>query len=113
MEKKNELGTLKVAEYAFEKLVKDAVDLTEGVETIAPGRNSISIREEERELVIEFSVIHRFGASMYFASQAVLSYLEENLKSLKLGRVIKITMRITGIRTKKVTKQNVEYSVEF
>jgi len=113
MEKKNELGTIKVAEYAFEKLVKDAVAMTGDKETIAPGRNSIVIDEDDLELKIEFNVIHRFGASMYFASQTVLSYLEENLKRLKLGKAVKITMRIVGIRTKKITKQNIEYSVEF
>lgn len=113
MERKNELGTVKVAEYAFEKLVKDAVANTDERETIAPGRNSILIEEDEKELKIEFNVIHKFGTSIYFTSQSVLSYLEENLKRLKLGKVIKITMRIVGIRTKKITKQNIEFSVEF
>ena len=113
MEKKNEFGTVKVAESAFEKLVKDAVALTDGKETIASGRNSIVIDENDMELKIEFNVIHKFGTSMYFASQTVLSYLEENLKKLQLGKAVRITMRIVGIRTKKITKQNIEFSVEF
>ena len=113
MERKNEFGTVKIADYAFEKLVKDAVAMTEGRETIAPGRNSIVIDESDMELRIEFNVIHRFGSSMYFASQTVLSYLEENLKRLRLGKAVRITMRIVGIKTKKVNKQNIEFSVEF
>ena len=113
MEHRNELGTVKVAEYAFEKLVKDAVALTEGRETLASGRNNIVIEEDDTELRIEFNVIHRFGASMYFSSQTVLSHIEESLKRLKLGKAVKITMRIVGIRTKKVTRQNIEFSVEF
>ncbi|MBQ7703662.1 MAG: hypothetical protein IJT40_04725 [Firmicutes bacterium] len=113
MEKKNELGTIKIADNAFEKLIKDAVALTDGKETMASGRNSIVIEESEMELKIEFNVIHQFGASMYFASQTVLSYLEENIRKLKLGKAVRITMRIVGIKTRKVTRQNIEFSVEF
>lgn len=108
MEKITELGTIKISDNVFEKMIKEGLSLTKGRDSLALERRSIIIEEKEGTLYMEFHVVHKFGTSMLFSSGTVLDYLEENIRKLKLGVPVRIIMKIVAIKARRSIKSNHE-----
>ncbi len=108
MEKITELGTIKIADNAFERMIREGLALTDGRDSLALERKNIIIEEKAGRLDIEFHTVHKFGTSMIFSSQTVLDYLENTIRSLRLGMPVKITMRIVAIKARRSIKSNHE-----
>ena len=108
MEKTNEYGKIKFSDNAFEKLIKDALTVADGRESLAVERKNIIISEDDHEIQLEFHVVHKFGSSMLYATRTIMDYIEENLKPLKLGKPVRVTMKIVAIKAKKSFKVNHE-----
>lgn len=104
MEKINEYGKIKLSDNVFEKLVKEALALTNGRDSLALERKSIEVEETENEITVEFHVVHKFGTSMIFSSMTVMDYLEDNIRSIKLGKTVRVIMRIVAIKARKSFK---------
>ena len=79
MEKITEYGKIKLSDNVFEKAVKEGLALTNGRDSLAMERKSISVEEEEDGIRVEFHVVHKFGTSMLFSSMTVMNYIEENI----------------------------------
>ena len=41
---------------------------------------------------------------MLFSSMTVMNYIEENIKSIKIGKPVRVTMRIVAIKARKSFK---------
>jgi len=104
MEKITEYGKIKLSDNVFEKVVKEGLALTNGRDNLALERKSIIINEDENEIRVEFHVTHKFGTSMLFSSMTVMNYIEENIKSIKIGKPVRVTMRIVAIKARKSFK---------
>ena len=104
MEKITEYGKIKLSDNAFEKMVREGLALTNGRDSLALERKSIIVEEDENEIRVEFHVIHKFGTSMLFSSMTVMNYIEENIKSIRIGKPVKVTMRIVAIKARKSFK---------
>ena len=104
MEKITEYGKIKISDNAFEKLVREGLALTNGRDTLAMERKSIITEETDDEIRVEFHVVHKFGTSMLFSSMTVMNYIEENIRSVKIGKPVRVTMRIVAIKARKSFK---------
>jgi hypothetical protein len=60
--------------------------------------------ETDDEIRVEFHVVHKFGTSMIFSSMTVMDYLEENIRSIKLGKPVRAVMKIIAIKARKTHK---------
>lgn len=109
MEKTTEYGKIKISDYAFEKLVKEAIARSEGRETLAVERKNTIISETDDDITIEFHVVHKFGTSLWYSSRVVLAHLEYLLKSLELGKRTVIKMKVVGVKARKTVKRDLEY----
>ena len=108
MEKITEYGKIKLSDNVFEKVVKEGLALTNGRDSLAMERKSISVEEDEKEIRVEFHVNHKFGTSMLFSSMTVMNYIEENIRSIRIGKTVKVIMRIVAIKAKRSFKVNHE-----
>ncbi len=108
MEKITELGTIKISDNVFEKMIKDGLALTKGRDSLALERRNIIIEEKDGILYIEFHVVHKFGTSMLFSSGTVLDHLEDGIRALHLGVPVRITMRIVAVRARRSIRSNHE-----
>ena len=108
MEKITEYGKIKLSDNVFEKAVKEGLALTNGRDSLAMERKSISVEEEEDGIRVEFHVVHKFGTSMLFSSMTVMNYIEENIRSVKLGKPVRVIMKIVAIKARKSFKVNHE-----
>lgn len=108
MEKTTEYGNIKISDNVFERLIKEGLSLTEGRDSLVLERKNIIINETDNELLLEFHVVHKFGTSMFFSTRTVLDYIEKNLKGLKLGKQIRVVMRIVAIKARRSFKTNHE-----
>lgn len=104
MEKITEYGKIKLSDNAFEKIVREGLALTNGRDTLALERKSIIIEENNDEIKVEFHVVHKFGTSMLFSSMTVMNYIEENIRSIKIGKPVRVIMRIVAIKARKSFK---------
>ena len=104
MEKINDYGKIKISDNVFEKLVKEGLALTNGRDTLALERKSIDVQETDDEIRVEFHVVHKFGTSMIFSSMTVMDYLEENIRSIILGKPVRAVMKIIAIKARKTHK---------
>ncbi len=109
MEKTTELGTIKISDNAFERLIKEGIALTEGRDSLALERKPIVITEREDMLILEFHVVHKFGTSLRYSSKLVLDYIENNIKPLKLGKQVRIRMMVVAIKARRSVKRDLEY----
>ena len=110
MEKITELGTIKISDNVFERLVKESISLTEGRDNIAVERKPIIVTDREDMLILEFHVVHRFGTSLRQSTKIVLDHLENCIKPLKLGKPVMIRMMIVAIKARRSVKRDLEYS---
>lgn len=108
MEKITEYGKIKLSDNAFEKMIREALALTNGRDSLAMERKSIVTEEDENEIRVEFHVVHKFGTSMLFSSMTVMNYIEENIRSIKIGKRVRVIMRIVAIKARKSFKVNHE-----
>ncbi len=104
MEKINEYGKIKISDNVFEKLVREALALTNGRDSLALERKNIEVEETDEEIRVEFHVVHKFGTSMIFSSMTVMDYLEKNIRSIKLGKPVRAVMKIVAIKARKTFK---------
>ena len=104
MEKKTEYGNIRISDNVFEKLVREGLILTNGKDSLALERKSIIVEETEEEIRVEFHVVHKFGTSMFFSSMTVLDYIEDNIRSVKLGKPVRVIMKIVAIKARKSIK---------
>jgi len=104
MEKINEYGKIKISDNVFEKLVKEALALTKGRDTLAMERKSIDVEETDEEIKVEFHTVHKFGTSMIFSSMTVMDHLEKTIRSIKLGKPVRVVMKIVAIKARKTFK---------
>lgn len=110
MEKITELGTIKISDNVFERLVKESVSLTENRDTLAVERKPIIVTDREDMLIIEFHVVHRFGTSLRHSSKVVLDHMESCLKPLRLGKPVLVRMMVVAIKARRSVKRDLEFS---
>ena len=108
MEKTTEYGKIRISDNVFEKLIREGLALTNGRDSLAMERKSIIVEETDRSINVEFHVIHKFGTSMIFSSKTVMDYIENNIRSVRLGKPVRITMRIVAIKARKSLKTDHE-----
>ena len=104
MEKITEYGKIKISDNVFEKMIKEALSLTNGRDSLAMERRSIIIEEDENEIRVEFHVTHKFGISMFFSSMTVMNHIEGSIRSINIGKPVKVIMKIVAIKAKRSIK---------
>ncbi len=113
MDKITEYGTIKISDNVFEKMIRDAIKLTEGRDELSSERKNISIYDGKDCLTIEFHVVHMFGTSLRFSTKTVLDHMEKNIRSLGLARPVKIIMKIVAVRARRSQKRDLEFTREI
>ena len=108
MERTTDLGTIKISDNVFEKMIKEGLALTNGRDSLALERRNIILEEEDGSLLIEFHVVHKFGTSMLFSSATVLDHLESSIRALGLGMPVRIVMKIVAIKARRSIRSNHE-----
>ncbi|MBQ4468098.1 MAG: hypothetical protein II918_07775 [Firmicutes bacterium] len=109
MEKTTDYGKIKIADVVFEKMIKDALTLTEGRDELAEGKKSIIVEGNHEELHLEFHVIHMFGTSLRVSSKAVLDHMEKRIQALGLKKPVRVTMKVVAIRARRTQKRDLVF----
>lgn len=130
IERKNNLGTIKLDDYIFAQIIQTSLSKSggkafhasekgkllgsQGVKSgIGEISSNIKIREEKDKYVIEFYVITLFGASIRETTNEILDYIEYEMKGLfpeKGGRLI---LRIVGIKSRRIAPRDIKVVREY
>ena len=130
IERKNDLGTIKLDDYIFAQLIQTSLSKSggkafhasekgkllgnQGIKSgIGEISSNIKIREEKDKYIIEFYVITLFGASIRETTNEILDYIEYEMKGLfpeKGGRLI---LRIVGIKSRRIAPRNIKVVREY
>ncbi len=113
MEKKTEFGTIKIADYMFERIIKEGLALTNGKAMLALEMKNIYIDEHRDFLRIEFHVVHKFGSSIRSTSKTVFDYMEKMIKPLNVGKPVRIHMIIVAVKSRRIVKRDIEIMREI
>ena len=108
MEKITEIGTIKIADYLFERIIKEGLALTDGKESLALEMKNISVYDYDGFLKIEFHVVHKFGSSIRNNSKVVLDYMEKMIAPMNIAKPVRIYMMIVAIRSRRIVKRDIE-----
>ena len=128
LERKNNLGTIKLNDYIFAQIVRTSISKcagrafhasekgkhlgNQGLKTgIGEIASNIKIREDEKKIYLEFYIITLFGASIIKTTREILEYIEYEMRGLFPEKGANITLRIVGtkgIRTKRIAKRNIK-----
>lgn len=130
IERKNDLGTVKLDDYIFAQLIQTGLSkcggkafhasekgkllgnqgIKSGIGDIA---SNIKISEDDSKYILEFCIVTLFGASISETTQEILDYIEYEMKGLfpeKGGRLI---LRIVGIKSKRIAPRNIKVVREY
>ncbi len=108
MEKTTELGTIKIADYLFERIIKEGLALTGGKASLALEMKNITVYDFDGFLKIEFHVVHKFGSSIRSTSKTVLDYMEKMIAPMNIGKPVRVYMMIVAIRSRRIVKRDIE-----
>lgn len=129
-ETKNDLGRIKLNDYIFAQIVSTAVSkcrgrafhasekgkllgnqgIKSGIGEIA---SNIKLRDEEKLCSLEFYIIMSFGASISETTKEILDYIEYELKGLFPEKGGSITLKIVGVKSKKIAERNINAVREY
>lgn len=125
LEKINSIGTIKINDYVFARIVLDSLrkagdkvfpasekgkligGLNQKVSTGEMAAN-ISITESDGECTIRFFLILTFGASISEVTKEILDYIEYEMKGLMPFEKGQIILKIVGTKSKKIAPRNIE-----
>lgn len=130
IEKKNNLGTIKLDDYIFAQLIQTGLSKCDGKAFHASEKgkllgnqgiksgigditSNIKIGEEGNKYILEFFIVTLFGASISETTQEILDYIEYEMKGLfpeKGGRLI---LRIVGIKSKRIAPRDIKIVREY
>ena len=127
IERKNNLGTIKLDDYIFAQIIQTSLSKSafhasekgkllgsQGVKSsIGEISSNIRIREEADKYVIEFYVITLFGASIRETTNEILDYIEYEMKGLFPGKGGRLILRIVGIKSKRIAPRNIKVVREY
>ncbi len=128
LERKNSIGIMKLDDYIFAQIVRNAILKcqgrafhasekgkilgNQGIKTgIGEITSNIKIREDEKKVYLEFYIVTLFGASIIKTTKEILEYIEYEMRGLFPEKGATITLRIVGtkgIRTKRIAKRNIK-----
>ena len=130
IERKSNLGTIKLDDYIFAQIIRTSLLKSEGKAFHASERgkilgnqgiksgigeiaSNIKISDGGEAYTIEFYVIIRFGAGIRRTTKEILDYIEYEIKGLfpeKGGRLI---LKIVGIKSKRIAPRNIKVVREY
>jgi len=130
IERKNNLGTIKLDDYIFAQIIQTSLSKSSGKafhasekgkllgsqgvkSSIGEISSNIRIREEADKYVIEFYVITLFGASIRETTNEILDYIEYEMKGLFPGKGGRLILRIVGIKSKRIAPRNIKVVREY
>ena len=114
LERKNDLGTIKLDDYVFAQIVRAGFSKCQGkafhasekgkllgnqgvATSVGDISSNIKISETEDRYELEIYTIIRFGESIRQTSKEILDYIEYEMKGLFPEKGGKITLKIVGI----------------
>lgn len=130
IERKNNLGTIKLDDYIFAQIIRTSLLKSEGKAFHASERgkllgnqgvksgigeiaSNIKISDDGEAYRIEFYVIILFGAGIRRTTKEILDYIEYEMKGLfpeKGGRLI---LKIVGIKSKRIAPRSIRVVREY
>ncbi len=130
IERKNNLGTIKLDDYIFAQIIRTSLMKSDGrvfhasekgkllgnqgiKSGIGEIASNIKISDGDEAYTIEFYVIIRFGAGIRKTTKEILDYIEYEMKGLfpeKGGRLI---LKIVGIKSKRIAPRNIKVVREY
>lgn len=130
LERENSIGSIKLDDYIFAQLIRTAVHRTDGKALFASEKgkllggqglnpsigdvaSSIKVTETEGHYELEFYIIMSFGASISQTTADILDYIEYELAGLLPDKGGKITLRIVGVKSKKIAQRDLTVEREF
>ena len=130
LERSTQYGKIKINDTIFAKAVLSAVSKAGGRVLCASERgkilggidqkvstgelaSNIFIRETSESYCLNFYVIMSFGASIKDNCKAVLDSLEKQLKTMLPDKAGRITLKIVGVKSKKIAERNIEIVREY
>lgn len=130
MERKNNLGTIKLNDYIFAQLVQTGIARCGGRAFPASEKGRIiasqAVKSVTSELLsnmkisstqgryrLEFHIIMMFGASINETTREILDYIEYELKGLFPDKGAEIVLHIVGVKSKKIAERNIKVIREY
>lgn len=130
MERKNDLGTIKLNDYIFAQLVHTGIARCGGRAFPASEKGKIignqavksgvsellsnmKISSEEGRYRLEFRIIMMFGASINETTKEILDYIEYEMKGLFPDKGGIIVLHIVGVKSKKIAERNIRVVREY
>lgn len=130
LEKKNDLGTIKLNDYVFAQIVQKAIagcrgrafpasekgkllgnqGMKSGLGDLLSNMKITSVGGRYR---LEFRIIMQFGASISETTREILDYIEYEMKGLFPDDGGIIVLTIVGIRSKKIAERNIRVTREY
>lgn len=125
LEREDALGSIKLNDSVFAKMLLRALARTEGKAVPASekgkplgGMNqkvsageaaaNLKIYEEAERYCMEFCIIITFGASIQKVTEEILDDLEAQLSQMLPDKGGHLLLRIVGIKSKKIAERNIE-----
>ena len=79
-----------------------------GLPTAGEIGDNLFITEEDGILYLECYIITSFGASIRSATQAMLDYMETELKQMFPGDGGRLRIKVVGVRSRQIAERNIE-----
>lgn len=130
IERKNDLGTIKLDDYIFAQIIQTSLLKSgrkafhasekgkllgnQGIKSgIGEISSNIKIHEEGDKYTIEFYIVTLFGASISETTNEILDYIEYEMKGLFPRKGIKLILKIVGTKSKRVAPRDIEIVREY
>lgn len=131
LEKRNNTGFIKINDTVFGSVVSDALlktgtkawpatdkaKLVTGIAGIWPSAAEIAdhliLSEEEGVTCIRVHIIMAFGTSIKMATDIILDYMEEKLKTMLPDVPCRVIIDIVGVKSKYIAPRDVEVIREW
>lgn len=130
LERKNDLGTIKLNDYIFAQIVQNGISKCSGKAFLASEKgkllgnqgvkaglgeiaSNIKLKDEEDGYTLEFYLVMSFGASISETTRELLDYIEYEMKGMLPDKNGRIVLQIVGIRSKKIAERNIRVVREY
>ena len=74
---------------------------------------NIVVNQEEDKLNLTFYIIMNFGSSIKKVTESILNDLEETFKAMFPSQAGKLTVKIVGVKSKKIAARDIEVIREY
>ncbi len=119
------LGTIKVAKSVLGNIIKDVIDSFDGKVIVSNSKGKITNqlpklgpKEEYGDIVIELTeeeslnisiyIILKFGTSIKYTTEKIISDIRTSIKEMTAMDVNEITVTVTGMMSKHIAPRHIE-----